>query len=170
MERCRLRVQPKNHIYTPKVQESVREWTHTPPSGVPLWELESLWSPKFSENSFKSQNSFDWKLFYIIGKLLKFRCLKWAYMFHLNTYNISYGRKKGQESEYKFDSDPLKVENCLYLHVCKQHPTYLWKALEKVYNFVINLTLIRSMQKKLWASKVAKVPIWRILGLLTWEF
>jgi hypothetical protein len=80
-------------------------------------------------------------------------------MFHLNTYNISYGRKKGQESEYKFDSDPLKVENYPYLHVCKQHPTYLWKALEKVYNFVINLTLIISMQKKLWASKVAKVPI-----------
>jgi len=88
-------------------------------------------------------------------------------MFHLNTYNISYGRKKGQKSKYKFDSHPLKVENRPNLHVCKQCPTYIWKTFDKVYNFVINLTLIKGIQKKLWASKVAKVPIWRILGLLT---
>jgi hypothetical protein len=90
-------------------------------------------------------------------------------MFHLNTYNINYDQNKGQKSKYKFDSRPLKVENHPDLHVCKQHPTYLWKALDKVYNFVINLNLIKGIQKKLWASKMAKVPIWKILGLPTWE-
>ncbi len=38
------------------VWESVREWIHTLPNGLPLWELESLCSPKFSKKDFKDQN------------------------------------------------------------------------------------------------------------------
>jgi len=30
-------------------------------------ELESQWTPKFSEDDFKGQNSMDWKVHYIIG-------------------------------------------------------------------------------------------------------
>jgi len=40
----------------------------------------------------------DWKVIYIIANLLKFRCLKWAYMTHLDIWNTSYGQKKGGES------------------------------------------------------------------------
>jgi hypothetical protein len=39
------------------------------------------------------------------------------------------------------------------------------EVLNKGYNFVLNLTSIGGLQKKLWASKVAGVPISRILGL-----
>jgi hypothetical protein len=37
-------------------------------------------------------------------KLLKRRCQKYVPMIHLNAYNTSYGRKKGQESKCQFDS------------------------------------------------------------------
>jgi hypothetical protein len=39
------------------------------------------------------------------------------------------------------------------------------KALDEGYNFGLDLTFIRGLNTKLWASKVAKVPIWGILGL-----
>jgi hypothetical protein len=69
----------------PGVQESVREWTLTLPSGLPLWELESQWTPKSLENDFRSQNPLDWGFPYIIGKFLELKCLKWACMTHLDT-------------------------------------------------------------------------------------
>jgi hypothetical protein len=47
--------------------------------------------------------------------------------------------------------------------VCRWHPTYNWKALNKGYNFVWDLTLIGGLHTKLWASKVTRVPI---LGIL----
>jgi hypothetical protein len=77
------------------VQKSVREWTLTLPSELPFWELESQWTPKFSEGDCKGQNSLDWGVPYIIGKLLECRCPKWACMTHLDTWNTSYGQKKG---------------------------------------------------------------------------
>jgi len=36
-------------------------------------------------------------------------------MTHLNTYNTSYGKKKGWESKCQFDFQPLKVKNNLYV-------------------------------------------------------
>jgi hypothetical protein len=70
-------------------------------------------------------------------------------MIHLSAYNTSYGPKKGQESKCQFDSQPLKVENCPKLHVCKWRATYRWKALNKGYNFDLNLISIRGLHKKL---------------------
>jgi hypothetical protein len=57
----------------------------TLPSEFPLWELESQWTLKFSKGDCKGQNSLDLGVFYIIEKLLEFRCLKWACMTHLGT-------------------------------------------------------------------------------------
>jgi hypothetical protein len=73
-------------------------WTLTLPSELPSWELESWWTPKFVESDYKGQNPSPWRFFYIIGKLLKHKCLKWARITHLEIWNISYGQKKGQES------------------------------------------------------------------------
>jgi hypothetical protein len=83
------------------------------PNGLPFWELKSWWTPKFLEGDFKSQNSLVWKVLYTIGIFLKCKCLKWASMTHLNTYNTSYGQKKGRESKCQFDFRPLKIKNCL---------------------------------------------------------
>jgi len=66
--------------------ESVREWTSTLTIELPLWELESLWTPESSKSDYRGQNPLDWKVPYIIRKLLKPRCLKWACMTHLGTY------------------------------------------------------------------------------------
>jgi len=53
------------------VQESVREGTLTLPRQLPLWEMESRWTPKTSESDLRGQNSMACGVFYIIGKLLK---------------------------------------------------------------------------------------------------
>jgi hypothetical protein len=90
-------------------------------------------------------------------------------MIHLSIYNTSYGQTKGQESKCQFDSRPLKVKNRLKLHVWKKCVIYQWKIIDEIYNFVLDLNLIESLHKKLWASKMARVPISRIAGLLTWN-
>jgi hypothetical protein len=63
-----------------------------------IWELESWWISKSLENNCRGQNPLDWFFFYIIGKLLERKYLKWARMTHLDTLNTSYGQKKGRES------------------------------------------------------------------------
>jgi hypothetical protein len=45
--------------------------------------------------------------------------------------NISYDQKKSQESNYQFDSQPLKVGNRLDVLTCKCCATYHWKALNE---------------------------------------
>jgi hypothetical protein len=107
----------------------------------------------------------DWRALYIIKKLIKRRCLKWACMTHLDIWNISYGQKKGQKSNWQFDSRPLKVRNWLNLLACRQHVTYCWKALDKAYNFDSNLISIQGLHMKLWAPKFTGVPILAIPGL-----
>jgi hypothetical protein len=80
----------ESHLMLPGVKKSVREWTLTLPSELPLWELESLWIPKSLNNNYKGQNPLDWGVFYIIiGKNLERRCLKWAHMTHLDISNTS---------------------------------------------------------------------------------
>jgi hypothetical protein len=130
---------------------------HTPKE-LSLWELKSQWTSKFLEGDCRGQNPMDWRIFYIIGKLLKFRCLKWARMIHLDTSNTSYGQKKSWESNWQFDSRPLKVKNWLDFLVCRWFATYRWKALDTGYNFASNLISIRGLCTKLWGPKVIEVP------------
>jgi hypothetical protein len=56
------------------------------------------WSPKSLERDCMGLNPFPWRVIYIIGKLLKCRCLKWARIAHLDIWNTSYGQKKSWES------------------------------------------------------------------------
>jgi hypothetical protein len=42
--------------------------------------------------------------------------------------------------------------------MCRWRATYCWKALDKGYNFGLDLILIRGLRTKLWASKVVGVP------------
>jgi hypothetical protein len=72
----------------------VWEWTLTLPNEFSFWELESRWTPKTSKGDCKGQNPSPWGILYIIGKLLKRRCPKWACMTHLDIRNTSYGQKK----------------------------------------------------------------------------
>jgi hypothetical protein len=146
--------------------ESMREcenWTSTLPSELPLWELDSRWTPEFSKNDCKGQNPLDWGFPYIIGNLLERKCLKWAHMTHLGIWNSNCGQKKSWESNWQFDSRPLKVEN--HPLVCRWHATYLWKFVDESYNFVLDLILIRGVHKKLCAPEIVRVPTLGISGL-----
>jgi hypothetical protein len=60
------------------------EWTLTLPNELPCWELESQRTFEFLEKNCKGQNPSPWGVFYIIRKILRRRCLKWARMIHLD--------------------------------------------------------------------------------------
>jgi hypothetical protein len=90
---------------------------------------------------------------------LNFRCLKWTRIAHLDISNTSYGQKKDKESNWQFDSQPLKVRNQPNFLLCRQRATYCWKALDKGYDFALDLIAIRGLHKKLCALKVAGVLV-----------
>jgi hypothetical protein len=75
----------ESHFMLLGVRESVKEWTSTFPSELPLWELEFWWISKFLESDYMGQNPLDWRVPYIIRKLLERRCPKWVPMTHLGT-------------------------------------------------------------------------------------
>jgi hypothetical protein len=101
----------------------------------------------------------------MIEKILKCRCRKWARVSHLDIYSISYDKKKGRESNCQFDSWPLNVGNRPYFLACRWRVTYHWKALDKGYNFALDLITIKALHRKLCALKIARVPTVGILGL-----
>jgi hypothetical protein len=143
----------------------MREWTLTLPRQLPLWEMESRWSPKTSESNCTGQTSMSYGVLYIIGKLLERKCLKWACIAHFNIWNTSYGQKKGRESNYQFDSRPQKVRNRPDLLSCRGRATYRWKVLNESYNFALDRIAIQGLLVELWGSKVARVPFGAISGL-----
>jgi hypothetical protein len=131
----------------------MREWTLTLPRQLPLWEMEFRWTLKTSESDCRGQNPMACDVLYIIRKILKRRCLKWAHITHLDIWNVSYGQKKGQESNYQFDSRPQKVGNRPDLLSCKGRATYRWKDLDKGYNFALNRTSIGGSSQSYGAPK-----------------
>jgi hypothetical protein len=94
------------HVATPLLEECEDE-IHTPEMGTwePVGTLET------SEFDCRGQNTSPWGVLYIIGKISKRRCRKWACMSHFKIYSTSYDKKKGWESNWQFDSRPLKVGN-----------------------------------------------------------
>ncbi len=126
----------------------VWEWRLTLPNELSFWELESRWTPEPPKSNCKGQNTSHWGVFYIIGKLLKFRCLKWARMTHLDICNTSYGKWKNRKSNWQFDSRPQKIENRPDFHACKWSAIHRWKALDKSYKFTSNLMPITGLNKK----------------------
>jgi hypothetical protein len=82
------------------------------------------------------KNTLPWCVLYIVEKVLKCRCRKWPHMSHSNICSTSYGRKKSRESNWQFDSRPLKVENRSNPGVCRWSVTHRWKALEENYKFL----------------------------------
>jgi hypothetical protein len=142
-------------------------WGNEPshPKGVPFWELESRWTPESLEGDCKGQNSMAWRIFYIIEKILELRCIKLARITHLDMWNTSYDQKKRWESNWQFDSQPLKVGNRPNFLAFRWCATHCWKVLDKCYNFALDLISIEGLHAKLWGPKVARVPTLAISGL-----
>ncbi len=81
------------------------------PNTPKVGALESSGTPDCLELDNKAQNTSYWGSLDVIGKVLKRRYRKWPRIGHLDIYSPSYGQKKGRESNWQFDSRPLKVEN-----------------------------------------------------------
>jgi hypothetical protein len=135
--------------------------THTPESG----NLESSGTPVMLELDCRGQNTSHWGVLYTVGKVLKFRCRKWPCMGHSNIYNISYGQKKGWESNWQFDSRPPKVRNRPDPEVCRMSATHCWKVLEENYRFASDLVPIQGLSQELWPPKVPGIQTGTVLGL-----
>ncbi len=101
----------------------------------------------------QGSNTLPWGILYIIGKLSKCRCRKWPRMSHLDIFSTSYGKKKGQELNWQFDSQPLKVGNRPDLGMCRWSATHRWKALKESYKFASNLIPIGGLNKELRIRK-----------------
>jgi hypothetical protein len=99
-------VLPGEGCRNPTLAKCVDE-THTPKVG----DLESSGTPEYLEFDSKGQNTSHWGVLGVIKKVLKCRCPKWPRIGHLDICNPSYGQKKGQKSNWQFDSRPLKVRN-----------------------------------------------------------
>jgi hypothetical protein len=134
---------------------------HTPENGT--WK--SFGTPKNSERNCRGQDTLHWKVLCTVGKVLECRCPKWPRMSHLDICSTSYGRKKGQKSNWQFDSQPLKVGNRPDPGACRWSATHRWKYLEESYNFASDFVLIRSRGEKLWMPKVLGVQTETISGL-----
>jgi len=87
-------------------------------------------------------------------------------MSHLDICSPSYGQKKSRESNWQFDSRPLKVGNRPEFDVCRRSATWRWKALKESYKIALDLIPIRGLSKKLWMPKVSGVQTGTVSGLL----
>jgi len=61
---------------------------------------------------------------------------------------------EGPESNWQFDSRPLKVENRYFPDLRMESAIRRWKDLDEGYNFGSDLVAIRSCSPELWAPKV----------------
>jgi len=135
--------------------------THIPKVG----DLESFGTLECLEFDSKGQNTSNWGVLSVIGKVLKSRCPKWPHIGHLDICSPCYAQKKGRESNCQFDSRPQKVGNQPLPDVCRWGVIGRWKALEESYNFGSDLTPIRGRSQELWVSKVLGVQPETVSGL-----
>jgi hypothetical protein len=117
-------------------------------------DLESSGTPEWLGFDIKAQNPLHWGVLGVIGKVLKRRYRKWPRIGHLDLCSPSYGQKKGRESNWQFDSWPLKVGNRPRPDLQIESARCRWKDLNEGYNFGLDLVAIRLCSRELWALKV----------------
>jgi hypothetical protein len=96
--------------------------------------------------------------FGVIGKVLKCKYRKWPRIGHLDICSSSYGQKKGRESNWQFDSRPLKIKNRPLFDIWFECATWRWKDLDESDNFGLDLVVIGLCSRELWPFKVSEVP------------
>jgi hypothetical protein len=135
-------------------------------------DLESSGTPECLELDRKAQNTSHWGVFGVIGKVLKRRYRKWPRIGHLNICSPSYGQKKGRESNWQFDSRPLKAGNRPLFDLRIESAIRRWKDLGEGYKFGSDLVAIRLHSWELWAPKVLGLHPGQFrdnFGTPTWE-
>ncbi len=102
-----------------------------------------------SEDNLEDQNTSPWGVLGVIGKVLKRRYRKCPRILDLDICSPSYGQKKGRESNWQFDSRPLKVGNPPAPNVRFGSAIWRWKDLDEGYSFGSNLVAIRGQGEEL---------------------
>jgi len=120
-------------------------------------ELESSGTPECLELDSKGKNTSHWGVIGVIGKVLKRRYRKWPRIGHSDICRPSYGQKKGRESNWQFDSRPLKVGNRYLADLRFGSVIRRWKDLDEGYNFGSDLVAIRGQGEELRPLKVPRV-------------
>jgi hypothetical protein len=120
-------------------------------------DLESSGTPECLDLNSKAQNTSHWGVLGVIEKVLKRRYRKWPRIGHLNICSPSYGQKKGQESNWQFDSRPLKVGNRPLPDLRIENAIRRWKDLDEGYKFGSDLVAIKLCSRELWAPKVPRL-------------
>jgi hypothetical protein len=131
--------------------EKCEDETHTLETGT--WE--STGTPETSEFDCRGQKTSHWDVLYIIGKVSKCRCQKWARMSHLDICNISYGKKKGHQKS-RIDPTPRRAGGVR--HAVGKFSTRTTSLLETSSQSEVG-------PKRFWPRKVAKVQIGTVSGL-----
>jgi hypothetical protein len=127
------------------------------PNTCKVGDSESSGTPECLELDSKAQTTSHWGVLGVIGKVLKLKYRKWPRIGHLDICSPSYGQKKGRESNWQFDSRPLKVGNRLLPDIRFESATWGWKDLNESYNFGLDLVTIRFCSRELWLFKVPGV-------------
>ncbi len=127
------------------------------PNTCKVGYLESSGTPKCLKLNSKAQNTSHWGLLDVIGKVLKHRYRKCPRIGHLDICSPSYGQKKGRESNWQFDSRPLKVGNRPLPNIRFERATWRWKDLDEGYNVCSDFVTIGFCSRELWPSKVPGV-------------
>jgi len=133
-------------------------WGWSPTLGK-VGDLESSGTPECSELDNKAQNISHWGVLGVIEKVLKRRYWKWPRIGHSDICSPSYGQKKGRESNWQFDSRPLKVGNRPLPDVRIESATWRWKDLDECYNFGLDLVAIGLHSRELWPFKVPRIQL-----------
>jgi hypothetical protein len=135
-------------------------------------DLKSSGTPECLVFDRKAQNTSHWGVLGVIGKVLKRRYRKWPRISHLDIWSPSYAQKKGRESNWQFDSRPLKVGNRPLPDLQIESAKRRWKDLDEGYNFGSDLVAIRLCNRELWAPKVPGLQSGQFrdnFGTPTWE-
>jgi hypothetical protein len=127
------------------------------PNTSKVGDLESSGTPECLEFDNRGQNASHWGVLGVIEKVLNCRCLKCPRIGHLNICSPSYGQKKGRESNWQFDTRPLKVENRPLPDLRIDSAIRRWKDLDESYKFGSDLVAIRLRSWELWAPKVPRL-------------
>jgi len=102
---------------------------------------------------------------YIIGKLLKRRCLKWACIAHLESETQVMAKRRAGNQTASLTPDHKRSGIDLFPMSDSGVRHGIGKALDENYNFALDRIAIGGLLAKLWGSKVPRVPFSTILRL-----
>jgi hypothetical protein len=135
------------------------------PNTPKVGDLESSGTPECLRFNSKAQNTLHWRVLVVIGKVLKRRYRKLPCIVHLDICNPSYGQKKGRESNWQFDSRPLKVGNRPLPNLRIESARCSWKRSQRGLQLWFRPCRGQTLRSRVMSSRSPGTPTGTISGL-----